>query len=259
MGYKLSEHERTLYAWQLDIPGFGEAAQEKLRSSTALISRAGGLGGPLAFQLAAAGIGKLVIAHGGILKYDDLNRQILMAYNRVGEERSLSIQETLQRFNPCIEVETIAENIHEGNASSLVAKADIVFDCAPLFEERFAMNRACVAQNKPLIDCAMFGMEGQVFPIIPHHTPCLACLYPEKPEHWQRRFPVLGAVSALIANIGALEGIKLLCGLTPSHAGKLLYVDTLQMNIQHITLKKFPNCSVCGNITETSVQSPLTH
>ena len=182
-----------------------------------------------------------------------------MAYHRVGQARTLSIAETLHRFNPCIEVETIPENIHEGNATSLVAKADIVFDCAPLFEERFAMNRACVEQGKPLIDCAMFGMEGQVFPIIPHQTPCLACLYPEKPEHWKRQFPVLGAVSALIANIGALEGIKLLCGLTPSHAGKLLYVDTRQMSIRHITLKKLPTCLICGKASTASAESPRPH
>ena len=74
----LSDDDRQTYAWQLDIPNFGEAAQEKLKDSTALISRVGGLGGPLALQLAAAGVGKLILAHGGDLQPSDLNRQILM-------------------------------------------------------------------------------------------------------------------------------------------------------------------------------------
>ena len=46
------------YTWQEDVPGFGKAAQEKLRNCTALVSRVGGLGGPLAFSLAAAGVGR---------------------------------------------------------------------------------------------------------------------------------------------------------------------------------------------------------
>jgi hypothetical protein len=30
------------YTWQRDVPGFGSESQEKLRSSTALVSRGGG-------------------------------------------------------------------------------------------------------------------------------------------------------------------------------------------------------------------------
>lgn len=60
---KLSEQDRAIYEWQLDVPGLGESGQAKLRNATALVSRAGGLGGPLCFTLAAAGIGKLIVAH----------------------------------------------------------------------------------------------------------------------------------------------------------------------------------------------------
>ena len=58
---------------------------------------------------------------------------------------------------------------------------DIVFDCTPLFTERFLMNRECVRQGKPMVEAAMYCMEGQVTTIIPGRTPCLACLYPEDP------------------------------------------------------------------------------
>ncbi len=59
------------YTWQEDVPGFGSEAQEKLRNSTALVSRVGGLGGPLALSLAAAGVGRIILAHGGELRPDD--------------------------------------------------------------------------------------------------------------------------------------------------------------------------------------------
>ncbi len=244
---ELTEQDRAFYEWQLDVPGFGEAGQEKLRSATALVSRIGGLGGPLAFSLAAAGIGKLILVHGGDLKPGDLNRQILMHHGALDSSRAEAAKETLLRFNPHIEVEVVAENFTEQNANGLVARADVVFDCAPLFEERFLMNRECVRQSKPLIDCAMYNLEGQVIPIVPGETGCLACLYPEVPPHWQRRFPVIGAVSALIANIGALEGIKLLSGMPGVNLNQMIYFDASTMQIRKITLKKNPECKVCGS------------
>ncbi len=150
------------YTWQEDVPGFGKAAQEKLRNCTALVSRVGGLGGPLAFSLAAAGVGRIILAHGGELRPDDLNRQILMTHEGLGELRHEQAAETLRRFNPDLEIESVGENISEENAADLVGKADLVFSCAPLFEERLLMNREAMRQGKFFVDGAMCSMEGHV-------------------------------------------------------------------------------------------------
>jgi molybdopterin/thiamine biosynthesis adenylyltransferase len=127
-----------------------------------------------------------------------------------------------------------------------------------LFEERFLLNQACVRQGKPLIDCAMYGLEGQVIPIVPGETPCLACIYPETPEHWKRRFPVIGAVSALVANIGALEGMKYLAGFGPVSTGSMLWIDTTTMAIRKITVERRPECPICGGVPATP-SSPRSH
>lgn len=242
----LTESDRQTYAWQLDIPGFGEPAQEKLKNTTALVSRVGGLGGPLALQLAAAGVGKIILAHGGDLRADDLNRQVLMSHEHIGRSRAACAAETLRRFKPEIEIEAVPENISAQNAAGLVARADIVFDCAPLFEERFLMNQECVAQGKPLIDSAMFNFDGLVVPIVPGKTACLACLYPEVPEHWKRRFPVLGAVSALTANIAALEGIKLITGVAEPALGKMILIDARSMRLDQIAIRRRGGCPACS-------------
>ncbi|HVK07455.1 MAG TPA: ThiF family adenylyltransferase, partial [Gemmataceae bacterium] len=71
--------ERAIYEWQTWVPDFGEAGQRKLKAATVLVSRVGGLGGPVAYELAAAGVGSLVLAHAGDLKPSDLNRQLLMS------------------------------------------------------------------------------------------------------------------------------------------------------------------------------------
>ncbi len=242
----LSDRDRDIYAWQLNVPGLGEEGQVKLRQTTALVSRVGGLGGPLALSLAAAGIGKLILVHGGNLRPDDLNRQILMRHDHLGKPRVAAAAETLRAFNPHVEVETVAANFDDNNASDLVARADIVFDAAPLFEERFLMNRECVSQGKPLVDCAMFNMEGQVIPIIPGQTVCLACLYPEIPPFWKRRFPVMGSVSALIANIGAIEGIKIITGLPGVSRNRLIHFDCQAMKLRKVVVSRNPDCKVCG-------------
>ncbi|MEM1295529.1 MAG: ThiF family adenylyltransferase, partial [Verrucomicrobiota bacterium] len=126
-----------------------------------------------------------------------------------------------------------------------VSRSDIIFGAAPLFEERLLLNREAVLQKKPLVDCAMYNLEGHVIPVLPGKSACLACLYPETPPHWKRRFPVLGAVSALTANIGALEGIKMMTNLPKSNAGKMIYFDARTMRFQQIALQRRTDCKVC--------------
>ncbi len=244
----LTEEERAVYEWQLWIDGFGEEGQEKLRSSTALVSRVGGLGGPVAFELAAAGIGKIILAHGGNLKPSDLNRQILMAYECLGRPRAECAKKTLNRFNPMVEVEAVGENISKENVDSLVSSVDIVFDCAPLFEERYLMNEACVKHGKVLVEAAMYGMEGQVTTIVPGKTPCLSCIYPDFPNRWKRQFPVFGAVSALAASIAVMEGIKVLAGFGKTLEGTMLYFDVGNLRFMKLPIERRNDCPVCGGV-----------
>ncbi len=243
----LTESEKLTYSWQLDVPGFGESEQCTLRNSTALVTRVGGLGGPVALSLAAAGIGKLILAHAGNLREDDLNRQILMSRDLLGESRVKCAAQTLERFNSSVEIEVFDENVNQGNIDKIAGAADIIFSCAPLFEERFLLNEAAIKGRKKLVDCSMYSMEGQVIPILPGITPCLKCIYPDEPTQWKRKFPVLGAVSGLVAQIGVIEGIKLLCNFDKPSVGKLISIDASLMDIKKIKLAaKRQDCFTCS-------------
>jgi molybdopterin/thiamine biosynthesis adenylyltransferase len=243
---RLTAEERAVYEWQMWIDGFGEAGQERLKGAAALVTRVGGLGGPVAYHLASAGVGRLVLAHGGNLKPSDLNRQILMTHDWLGKPRVESARRRLLELNPRLQVEAVAQNVSEENAAELVRKVDIVFDCAPLFRERFLLNRECVRQRKPLIEAAMFSMEGQVTTIVPGATACLACIYPEDPPRWKREFPVLGAVAALAGAIAAIEGLKRIVGLGRGLEGSILYYDARAMRFHRIPTTRRPGCAVCG-------------
>ena len=243
----LTDEERAVYEWQLDVPGFGEAGQEKLKGASVLISRVGGLGSVVAYELAAAGIGRLILAHAGEIVPSDLNRQLLMTHDALGTSRVQSAEARLKALNPRLVIEAVPENIGAANAARWVGQADLIVDCAPLFEERFAMNREAVAQGKPLVECAMYELQAQVTTVLPGQTPCLACLHPEVPPAWTRRFPVFGAVSGTVGCLGAMEAVKVLSGLGEPLAGRLLTMDLRDMQFRILTIEQRPGCPVCGD------------
>ena len=105
MRTELTSEERAVYEWQLWVDDFGEKGQLALRNASVLVSRCGGLGGPVAYELAAAGVGKLILAHEGNVEYSDLNRQLLMTQDWVGKPRIESAKRRLQELNPRLEIE----------------------------------------------------------------------------------------------------------------------------------------------------------
>ncbi len=241
----LTDAERERYQWQLWVNGFGEEGQERLKGASVLVSRCGGVGGTLAYELAAAGVGRLVVAHAGPLRADDLNRQLLMRHDGIGQPRLDLAVRRLHEFNPHLEVVPCHENITADNVARLVESVDLVASCAPLFQERLLMNQAAVEQGKPLVDCAMFELEAQLTTIVPGRTPCLACLYPTEPPAWKRQFPVFGAVAGTIGCLGAMECIKVLTGLGEPLLGKLLVCDLHNMTFETVKISPNPNCPVC--------------
>jgi len=242
----LSDEERAIYEWQLWVEGFGATGQVRLKKATVLVSRCGGVGGMLAMQLAAAGVGRLILAHAGNLRLNDLNRQILMSYAGLDQPRAEQAAKRLREFNPHVETVPVAENISEANVDRLVKGADVVASCAPLFQERLLLNRAAMAQKKPLVDCAMYELEAQLTTVLPGRGPCLACLYPTEPTAWKRQFPVFGAVAGMIGCLGAMEVIKVLAGLGEPLVGKMLVCDLADMSFRKIQLNGGGSCAVCA-------------
>ncbi len=228
------------------VPDFGELGQRKLKGAAVLISRCGGVGGAVALELAAAGIGRLVLAHAGNLKPPDLNRQILMTHDWLGKPRIECAARRLRELNPRLEITAVPENVSAANVSRLVGQVDLVVDCAPLFEERLLLNQEAFQQKKPMVECAMYELEARLTTLIPGITPCLACLNPNVPSEWKREFPVFGAVSGMVGCLGAMETIKVLTGLGEPLLGKLFVANLRTMSFRTLSIKRDPLCPVCG-------------
>lgn len=245
---ELTEADRRTYEWQMWTPDLGEQGQRKLKSASVLVSRIGGVGGQAALQLAAAGVGRIVIAHAGDLRESDLNRQILMHHSGLNTSRVLQAAERLRSLNPNLEVIPLAENISQTNAESLVKQVDVVIDAAPLFQERFAMNAAAFALGRPIVEAAMFDLSLQVTTMMSGKSPCLRCLYPDAPPHWRRQFPVIGATAATAGSLAAMEAIKLITGIGEPLFGRLLLMDLREMTSRQMLISRRDNCPVCRSM-----------
>jgi molybdopterin/thiamine biosynthesis adenylyltransferase len=245
---ELAPEELDRYSWQRAVTGFGDDAQRRLKAASVLVSRVGGVGGAAATYLAAAGVGRLVLAHAGSLRRNDLNRQTLMSTAGIGLPRVDQAAARLRDLNPHVVVEAVPENATAENAGRLVARCDLVVSAAPLFAERLLLNAEAVRQGRPLVDAAMYDSEARLMSVVPG-GPCLACLYPAPPPHWRREFPVLGAVAGSVGALAALEAIKILTGCGESLGGRLWTFDTAAMTCRTLTIPVRPACPVCGRRT----------
>ncbi|MBI5748530.1 MAG: HesA/MoeB/ThiF family protein [Nitrospinae bacterium] len=242
----LTQSDIERYKRQIPIDGFGLEAQMRLKESVVLVAGVGGIGGTAALYLSTAGIGKLILIHDGELVLPDLNRQIMMSHDGIGQDRVYQAKDAIHRINPDVSIEVLPDKVSEENLDIILPQADVVIDCRHNFKERDILNEACVRHRKILVEAAMNDMEAYITTIIPYRTPCLSCIYPEKPEWDYLGFNVLGAVSGTIGCLSAIEAIKVLTGLGEPLYSKLLFFDTKGMEFKKFNLYRRSDCGVCG-------------
>ncbi|NKB46969.1 MAG: HesA/MoeB/ThiF family protein [Legionellales bacterium] len=252
MTASLSTLEIARLTRQIDLPEIGLAGQQQLKNATVAISRVGGVGGTVAAALARAGIGHLIIVHGGKVDAQYLNRWQLATAADQDQVTVDVFGKHLRQINPTMQITSYHENISPARAPILLASADVIVDGAPLFEERYAINAAAIAQRTPLVSGAMYGHEGYVTTIIAGQTPCLACLYPHKPDYWvdHQVFPVLGACPGMIGSLMAMEVIKLIVGFGQLLTRRLWHMNLLTYDMNLLTVERNRHCTVCATVEE---------
>ncbi|MNH99021.1 Molybdopterin-synthase adenylyltransferase [compost metagenome] len=242
----ISPFSQQIFRYDRQLKLLGEEGQRKLKRSVVMIAGIGGLGGTAALYLAAAGVGKLILAHEGTIHLPDMNRQILMDSSRIGEERISTAMENLQRINPEVEIEGYNARITCEEAEPWVSGADMVIDARYDFPERYELNRLCVAADKPLVEAAMYGFEVSITTIVPRKTPCLVCLYPQISADWEPLgFPVLGATSGLAGCMAAMEAVKWITGIGKPFMNVMYRMNTLDMSSYTVAIKRNPACTCC--------------
>lgn len=240
----LSEREQKRYTRQMMMEGWGEATQERLKSSTVFIAGAGGLGSPVSIYLAVAGVGNIRICDFDSPDWSNLNRQILHNHNRIGINKAVSAKTSLEELNPDITVTAFAMKITADNVDELVGESALIMDCMDNFPTRYLLNETAIRKGIPLVYGSIYGMEGRMSFIQAPETPCLRCIFPEAPP--SEVFPVVGATPGVIGTLQCLEAIKYLSGTGPTLKGKLMVWDGRNTEFRNFKTYRDPECPVCS-------------
>ena len=241
----------TRYARHFTLPEVGEKGQAKLLDAKVLCIGAGGLGSPVAFYLAAAGVGTIGIIDHDVVDLSNLQRQILHTNDRIGMPKTESAQKTLNALNPDVKVVPFNERLSSENVMRIIKDFDIVVNGCDNFPTRYLINDACVMAKKPLVDGSIFQFEGQATVFYPGRGPCYRCLFPEPPPPGAApscaEAGVLGVLPGLIGCVQALEAMKLILGVGKPLIGRMMYFDTLSSEVRVLKLRRDPNCLVCSD------------
>lgn len=243
----LTERELQRYDRQMMIYNFGEEGQEKLKRAKVFIAGAGGLGSPAAIYLAVAGVGTIRIADHDKVELSNLNRQVLHQDENIGEEKAGSASDKLEKINPDVNIEAIAETITESNASQLVGDSDLIVDAMDNLPTRYLLNKTAIEKGIPFFHGAVYGFEGRAMTVIPGKSACLNCLYHGAAVP-KVKFPVIGVTPAVIGCIQATEVIKYIVGQGELLTGRLLNYDALSMKFNEFKINRDPDCKHCGNL-----------
>lgn len=247
----MNDNQLLRYSRHILLPQVEYAGQEKLIKSHALVVGAGGLGSPVALYLAASGVGKLTICDFDEVDLTNLQRQIIHTTQSVGINKAVSAQQTLYEVNPEVDVQTVQQKSTEAGMANLVKEADVVIDCSDNFATRYALNRICFANKKPLVSGAAVRFEGQitVFDFRNEVSPCYHCLFPGIGDNQALRCADNGVFSPLVGMIGtaqAAEALKCLLNIGESLQGRLLMLDALTAEWRTIKFARDPACLVCS-------------
>lgn len=247
---ELSKEELARYSRHITLPEVGLEGQRRLKAARVLCVGTGGLGSPLAFYLAAAGIGTLGLVDFDVVDSSNLQRQIIHSTRDVGRKKLDSAAEKLTALNPALKIVKHETMLSSANAMEILKDYDIVADGTDNFPTRYLVNDACVLLGKPNVYGSIFRFEGQASVFAAGQGPCYRCLYPEPPPPGLvpscAEGGVLGILPGLVGVIQATEVIKLILGQGEPLIGRLLLVDSLSMRFRELKLRKNPECPVCG-------------
>jgi len=249
----LTAGERERYARHLLIPEVGDAGQARLLRSRVALVGAGGLGSPLAYYLAAAGVGTLGLIDDDKVERSNLQRQILHTESRVGTSKAQSAAETLAAFNPAVEVVLHELRLDADNAVDVLSGYDLVIDGSDNLPTRYVVNDACVRLGIPEIYGAIFRFEGQLSAFWPggdRQSPCYRCLFPEPPPAELTpscaEAGVLGVLPGVVGTLMATEALKVLLGIGEPMFGRLMIYDGLGGRFDELRFAADPDCTTCG-------------
>jgi adenylyltransferase/sulfurtransferase len=244
--------ERLRYSRQILFPGLGEAGQEALLGSHAVVVGCGALGSFHAAALARAGVGRLTIIDRDYIEPSNLHRQWLFEERDAAESlpKAAAAQRRLAAINSAIQVRGVIADLTAENAPDLLEQADLILDGTDNFATRYLINDFAVSQGIPWIYGAAVGSYGIVMPVIPSATPCLRCVYPDPPSGAQPTCETAGILNVVVSAVASLQvadALKILSGRADLVRPRITTIDVWSGGIRQIdSPPRDPECPACA-------------
>ncbi len=251
----MTPEQREKYSRQVLFHGLGEAGQERLLASSAVLVGCGALGTVAANLLARAGVGRLRIIDRDFVELSNLQRQTLFEESDAREAlpKSVAAERRLRAINSDVRVEAVVEDVTPDNVEDLLEGFSLIVDGTDNFETRLLVNDAAISTGTPWIYAAAVGSYGVTMTILPGETACLACLVESSAdgttlgaEETCDTAGVLNAAAGLIASLEAAEAIKFLAGHREQLNRKLVSCDVWTCKFQSIHVARNPECRACA-------------
>lgn len=246
----MSDRELEYYSRQIVLAGMGYNAQLKLKNAKACVVGLGGLGSPIATQLAAMGVGHLRLVDRDVVELSNLHRQHLYSLDHLGWPKVEVAATRLQRLNPYITVEPLPVSVNQETAEVLVRDMDVIVDGLDRMNPRYAINRACIQLSVPYVFGGAITTYGNVSTIIPEKTPCLECFSGNLDDATLPTCGVVGvhpSILSVVASIEVAEAVKILLDEPPRLANRLLHCDIEEMVFEELQISRVDECPVCGS------------
>ncbi len=255
-----TEEQLQRYSRHIILPEVGGRGQRKLLQAKVFIIGAGGLGCPVGYYLAAAGVGTIGIIDNDTVELSNLQRQIAHSTKTLDLPKVESAKATFEALNPDVNVIGIRERLSKDSIKDLIKDYDIVVDGSDNFPTRYLVNDACVMLKKPLVSGAILRFEGQVTTIIPGEGHCYRCLFQDMPPPGLvpscQEAGVIGAIPGVVGSLQAIEVIKLILKKGEVLKNTLLIYDALKTTFRRVKVPKNQDCPACGEhptITDTEL------
>jgi molybdopterin/thiamine biosynthesis adenylyltransferase/rhodanese-related sulfurtransferase/molybdopterin converting factor small subunit len=241
-----TKEELARYNRHIIIPGFGMAAQQKLKTAKVLVIGSGGLGSPVLLYLAAAGIGTIGIVDFDVVDDSNLQRQVLFGVNEIGRPKVEAARRRLEALNPYIRLNIYNTHLNSQNALDILKDYDVIADGTDNFPTRYLVNDASVLLGKPNVYASIFQFEGQVSVFNYRNAngelgPNYRDLYPAPPPPGLvpscAEGGVLGVLPGIIGSLQALEVIKVITGVGETLSGRFYIFDALNFESRTFTIR----------------------
>ena len=219
------------YSRLLELKDITEEKFLSLKSKRVLIVGVGGVGQHISTYLATNGVVNLTIVDFDKVELSNLNRQILLKEDDVGENKVDIVKIALMNRNSEVNITSINKRVNTNNVSSLINDFDLVIDAVDNWETKLIISEESYKKHIPFLHIGVDGYKGQ-YCLFKNKSLCdvVSSEIISSPKEG-----VIGPMVGLISSLASVTAFKYLIG-EKVEEDTLVYFDSGSTRLTKVTL-----------------------